>query len=313
MRESFLWTEKHRPQTVQDCILPKALKQQFQQMVDTGSIPNLTFAGKPGVGKTTVAKAMCEQIGADVMMINGSDENGIDTIRTKVNSFATGLSLMGGRRYVIFDEADFINANSSQPALRALIESNEKNCGFIFTCNYPNKLMDALRSRAPVVVFDIPADEKMELAKHCFKRLQMILQAEKVTCDPKLLGAVISKLFPDYRKMLNQLQNSTIDGVVAPTILGHDGDATLVPLWTAMREKDFDATRKWVAEHPEVDNAMFFGALYKWTNEHAADKAALCQVIVTLADYQHKSAFVPDQEINSMACLIDIMANADFK
>lgn len=313
MRKSFLWSEKYRPQTVQDCILPDALKQQFQQMVDSGDIPNLTFAGKPGIGKTTVAFAMCQEIGADVLLINGSDENGIDTIRTKVSTFAHGMSLTGGRRYVIFDEADFMNINSSQPALRALVEANEKNCGFIFTCNFPNRMMDALLSRAPVISFEIPAAEKMELAKAAFKRIQGILEKEHVTCDPKLLGMVMSKLFPDFRKILNQLQSSVVNGAVAPTILGHDGDALFAPLWKAMREKSFEDTRKWVAEHPDVDTSTLFRTLYKWTGEHAADTGQLCGVIVTLADYQHKSAFAADQEINTMACLIDLMASAEFK
>jgi DNA polymerase III delta prime subunit len=313
MRESYLWSENYRPKTVQDCILPKALKQQFQQMVDQQNIPNLTFAGKPGIGKTTVAMAMCAEIEADVMLINASDESGIDTIRTKVNTFAHGMSFSGTRRYVIFDEADYINANSAQPALRSLIEANEKNCGFIFTCNFPNRLMDALRSRAPVVYFDIPSDEKMELAKACFKRVQTILAEQKITCDPKLLGLVVSKLFPDFRKILNQLQTSVINGVIAPTILGHDGDAMFTPLWQALREKSFDDARKWVADHPDVDTSTLFHTLYQWTSAHCTDKAALCSVIVTLADYQHKSAFVADQEINTMACLIDLMANADFK
>lgn len=235
MRESFIWSEKYRPKTVQECILPHTLKAQLQQMVDADNIPNLTFAGKPGIGKTTAAKALCEQIGADVLLINGSDENGIDTIRTKVSAFAHGMSLSGGRRYVIFDEADFLNLNSTQPALRALVEANEKNCGFIFTCNFPNRLMDALLSRAPVIHFEIPADEKMALAKECFKRIQDILKAENVTCDPKLLGMVIGKLFPDFRKILNQLQNSVVNGAIAPTILGSEGDAVFTPLWRRYR------------------------------------------------------------------------------
>jgi DNA polymerase III delta prime subunit len=313
MRESFLWSEKYRPQTVRDCILPAALKAQFQQMVDSGNVPNMTFAGKPGIGKTTVAQALCNEIDADVLLINGSDENGIDTIRTKVSTFAHGMSLSGGRRYVIFDEADFMNQNSSQPALRALVEQNEKNCGFIFTCNFPNRLMDALLSRAPVISFEISADEKMGLAKDCFKRIQTILQQENVTCDPKLLGTVVSKLFPDFRKILNQLQNSVVNGTIAPTILGHDGDALFAPLWKAMREKSFDDIRKWVSEHPDVDTGTLFRTLYKWTQEHVPNKGELCGVIVTLADYQHKSVFAADQEINTMACLIDIMANAEFQ
>ena len=308
--EHLLWTEKYRPQTVDDCILPDRLKQPFQEYVNQKQIPNLLLAGGAGVGKTTIAKAMCNEIGCDFMVINGSDESGIDTFRTKIKNYASSMSLSGGRKVIIIDEADYLNPNSTQPALRNAIEEFASNCSFIFTCNYKNRIIEPLHSRCAVIDFGLKNGEKAKMASAFFKRIQSIMQSEKIDADEKVLAELIKKHFPDFRRVLNELQRYSQFGKIDTGILVQIADISVDELSKHIVAKDFGAIRKWVASH-EIDNTTLFRKLYD-TLSDTLKPSSVPQAVVILADYQYKAAFVADQEINTVACLTEIMVNCEF-
>ena len=308
--EHLLWTEKYRPQTVEDCILPDRLKQPFQEYVNQKQIPNLLLSGGAGVGKTTIAKAMCNEIGCDYMVINGSDESGIDTFRTKIKNYASSMSLSGGRKVIIIDEADYLNPNSTQPALRNAIEEFASNCSFIFTCNYKNRIIEPLHSRCAVIDFGLKNGEKAKMASAFFKRVQSILQSEKVDADDKVLAELVKKHFPDFRRVLNELQRYSQFGKIDTGILSQIADVSIDELSKHISSKDFGAIRKWVASH-EIDNTALFRKLYD-TLYDLLKPSSIPQAVVILADYQYKAAFVADQEINTVACLTELMVSCEF-
>lgn len=308
--EHLLWTERYRPQTIQDCILPDRLKQPFQEYVNQKQIPNLLLTGGAGVGKTTVAKAMCNEVGCDFIVINGSDESGIDTFRTKIKNYASSMSLSGGRKVIIIDEADYLNPNSTQPALRNAIEEFAGNCSFIFTCNYKTRIIEPLHSRCAVIEFALKNGEKAKMASAFFKRIQSILQSEKVDYDDKVIAELVKKHFPDFRRIINELQRYSQFGKIDVGVLSQIGDITIEELIKCISSKDFGAIRKWVATN-EIDSTTLFRKLYDGLYD-ILKPSSIPQAVVILADYQYKSAFVADQEINTVACLTELMINCEF-
>lgn len=309
--EHLLWTERYRPQTIQDCILPDRLKQPFQEYVNQKQIPNLLLTGGAGVGKTTVAKAMCNEIGCDFIVINGSDESGIDTFRTKIKNYASSMSLSGGRKVIIIDEADYLNPNSTQPALRNAIEEFAGNCSFIFTCNYKTRIIEPLHSRCAVIEFALKNGEKAKMASAFFKRIQSILQSEKIEYDDKVIAELVKKHFPDFRRIINELQRYSQFGKIDVGVLSQIGDITIEELIKCISSKDFGAIRKWVATN-EIDSIILFRKLYDGLYD-ILKPSSIPQAVVILADYQYKSAFVADQEINTVACLTELMINCEFE
>jgi DNA polymerase III delta prime subunit len=309
--DHLLWTEKYRPQTVSDCILPERLKTVFQEYVNQKQIPNLLLSGGAGVGKTTIAKAMCNEIGCDYMIINGSDESGIDVFRNKIKNYASSMSLSGGRKVIIIDEADYLNPNSTQPALRNAIEEFASNCSFIFTCNYKTRIIEPLHSRCAVIDFGLKNGEKAQMASSFFKRIEYVLDSEKVDYDKKVIAELIKKHFPDFRRVINELQRYSQLGKIDVGILSQIGDISITQIVKHLKEKDFTSVRKWAAS-TEIDNTTFFRKIYDSLYDIVKPQS-IPQVVLILADYQYKQAFVADAEINLVACLTEIMANAEFK
>ena len=309
--EHLLWTEKYRPKTVEDCILPERLKIPFQEYVNQKQIPNLLLAGGAGVGKTTIAKAMCNEIGADYMIINGSDESGIDVFRGKIKNFASSMSFGGGRKVIIIDEADYLNPNSTQPALRNAIEEFASNCSFIFTCNFKSRIIDPLHSRCAVIEFGLKNGEKQKMAGAFFKRVQSILETEKVEYDDKVIAELVKKHFPDFRRVINELQRYSQLGKIDVGVLAQIGDVSITQIIKHLKEKDFASVRKWAAT-TEIDSTTFFRKLYDNLYD-ILKPSSIPQIVIILADYQYKQAFVADQEINLVACLTQIMADGEFK
>jgi len=309
--EHLLWTEKYRPQTIEDCVLPKRLKEVFQQYANQKQIPNLLLTGSAGVGKTTVAKALCQEVGCDYLVINGSDESGIDTFRVKIKNYASSMSFTGGRKVIIIDEADYLNPNSTQPALRNAIEEFASNCSFIFTCNYKNRIIEPLHSRCAVVEFGLKNGEKLKMASEFLKRTESVLQSEKIDYDKKVVAELVTKHFPDFRRVLNELQRYSQLGKIDVGVLAQVSDISISEIVKYIKDKDFGAVRKWVATN-EIDSTTFFRKLYDNLYDFLKPHS-IPQVILILADYQYKQAFVVDQEINIVACLIQIMAEGDFK
>ena len=312
MRDTFLWVEQYRPKTVDECILPKTLKTQLQSYVDKQDISNLILSGGPGVGKTTAARAMLEQIGATYMFINGSEESGIDVLRTKIKNFASTVSLDGGRKYLILDEADYLNPQSTQQALRGFIEEFHQNCGFILTCNYKNKLIAPLHSRCGVVDFTIPKSEKASLAHQFFQRAISILQENEIKYNEKVVAELINNHFPDWRRILNELQRYSVSGQIDAGILVNLGEKSIKELMGMMKNKEFTNVRKWVVENIDNDPDTLFRAVYDNLYEYL-DSSTIPHVVVILGEYQYKNAFVADAEINMVACLTEIMARGKFK
>lgn len=310
MLQHVLWTEKYRPATVSDCILPERLKQPFSEYVRQKMIPNLLLTGGAGVGKTTVAKAMCQEIGCDYLVINGSDESGIDTFRTKIKNYASSLSLQGGRKVIIIDEADYLNPNSTQPALRNAMEEFAGNCSFIFTCNFRNRIIEPLHSRCAVIDFTLRAAEKQKMAANFFNRVQMILKTESVEFDQKVLVEFVKKFFPDFRRIINELQRYSQFGKIDVGLLSHLGDVEISTVIKYLKEKDFGSLRKWVGSN-EVEPSVLYRKLYDNLYE-VLKKESIPQAVLLLADYQYKQAFSADAEINIMACLTEIMMSCEF-
>ena len=310
--EEFLWVEKYRPSDVQSCVLPKQLKKTLLEFVAAGELPNVTFSGGPGVGKTTAAKALLDELGLTYMMVNGSEESGIDVLRTKIKNFASTVSLHGGRKYLILDEADYLNPQSTQPALRGFIEEFSANCGFILTCNYVNRIIPALISRCPTYDFSIPKDEKQELAGDFFKHSLEILKEENVNFEPKAVAALVQKHFPDWRRVLNELQRYSVSGNIDAGILVNIQSDNIKELMGHMKRKEFTDVRKWVVNNLDNDPVRLFRSLYDNLYD-CVDGSTIPHVVVILGEYQYKSAFVADQEINTLACLTEIMARGKFK
>ena len=310
--ETYLWVEKYRPNAIRDCILPDNLKKTFTEFVNDKHIPNLILSGGPGVGKTTVAKAMLDEIGATYMLINGSEESGIDVLRTKIKNFASTVSLEGGRKYIILDEADYLNAQSTQPALRGFMEEFHKNCGFILTCNYKNRLIPPLHSRCSVVDFIIPKEQKPQLAQDFFTRVQSILNEENVKFDERAVAELLNKFFPDWRRVLNELQRYSASGIVDAGILVNISDANINELMHSLKQKEFTNVRKWIVQNLDNDPVRIFRRVYDNLYD-CLDGSTIPHAVVILADYSYKSAFVADQEINLLACMTELMGQVKFK
>ena len=308
----FLWVEKYRPSKIDDCILPKNLKETFKQFVQTGELPNFLFCGTAGVGKTTVAKALCNEIGAEYLLINGSEESGIDVLRTKIKSFASTVSLTDSKKVVILDEADYLNPNSTQPALRAFIEEFSNNCRFIFTCNFKNRIIEPLHSRCSVVDFKIENAEKQEIAASFFKRTMGILKQENIEADQKVVAELVTKHFPDWRRVLNELQRYSVSGKIDAGILVNITEDSFKELVKHMKEKNFTEVRKWVAKNGDSETINIFKQLYNTASENM-ESASIPQLVLILADYQYKAAFVADHELNLMAALTEVMAQCKMK
>ena len=312
IRDDFLWVEKYRPRTIDSAILPSTLKTTFQQFVDQKNVPNLLLTGRAGVGKTTVARAMLEELQCDYIIINGSMNGNIDTLRSEIKDFASSISFSGGRKYVILDEADYLNPNSTQPALRNFMEEYSRNCGFILTCNFKNKIIEPLHSRCSVVEFKIDKEDKPKMASQFYKRVCNILDQENVQYDQKAVIEVITKFFPDWRRVLNELQRYSATGKIDSGILVNFSEENLKGLVELLKAKNFTEVRRWVAENNDLDQAVFFRKLYDTASQYLKPNS-IPQLVITLADYQYKAAFVADHEINILACLTEIMAEGDFK
>ena len=310
MSKEFLWCEKYRPKTVEDTILDPKLKTTFQKIVDTGEIPNMLFTGTAGLGKTTVAKAICNELGLDFIVVNGSEEGNIDTLRGKIKQFASSVSLSGGYKVVILDEADYLNPQSTQPALRGFIEEFSKNCRFILTCNFKNRIIEPLHSRCGVYEFNTSKKQMAELCYQFMHRLQNILETEKVEYNNDVLAGLIMKYAPDWRRILNEAQRGSIGGTINSNVLVTD-NSQYSDLYKHVKEKDFKKMRQWVVNNMDVEPASVFRGIYDSMEEYV-DPASIPQLVLILADYQHKNAFVADHELNIVACLTECMANVNF-
>lgn len=311
--EQFLWVEKYRPQKIDDCILPESLKKTFKDYVAQGELPHFLLCGTAGVGKTTIAKALCNEIGAEYVILNGSDTGGhIDTLRTTIKGFATSVSLTDAKKVIILDEADYLQANSTQPALRNYMEEFSANCRFIFTANYKNRIIEPIHSRCAVIEFKIDSKEKQEIAASFFKRATAILKQEGIEFDPKVVAELITKHFPDYRRILNEMQRYSVSGKIDSGILVNMSEESFKGLIKLMKDKDFTEVRKWVAKNSDADTTALFRELYDTASANM-DVNSIPPMVLILADYQYKAAFVADHELNIMAALTEIMAQCKFK
>jgi DNA polymerase III delta prime subunit len=306
----FLWVEKYRPLTLEDCILPADQKHIFQEMLSKGEIQNMLLCGGAGMGKTTIARALCEELETDYIIINGSEESGIDVLRTKIKQFASTVSFSGKPKVVILDEADYLNPNSTQPALRAFIEEFSSNCRFILTCNFKNRIIPPLHSRTAVIEFKLPKSEKPKIAAAFFKRVMEIMAIENIESDGKVIAKVIEKHFPDYRRVLNELQRYSASGKIDEGIFVSLGESNMQELISSLKDGDWKKMRTWVVNNIDNDPQTIFRKLYDTLTDHVTQ---VPQLILLLADYQYKAAFCADQEINLVACLTEIMAAVEFK
>ena len=308
----FLWVEKYRPKTIDDCVLPAHIKTTFKQIVDGGELHNMLLTGTAGLGKTTVAKALCNELNLDYLLINGSEESGIDTLRNKIKQFASSISLQGGYKVVILDEADYLNPQSTQPALRGFIEEFSNNCRFILTCNFKNRIIEPLHSRCSVVEFNIPKRESERLCSVMMSRLMLILHDEGIKYDNGVLAELIMKYMPDWRRVINELQRYSTSGVIDSGILVSLNDVSVNELMSSLKIKDFKKMRQWVANNIDSDPASLFRKLYDNMNEYVVPES-IPQMVLILADYQYKNSFVSDHELNLVACCTEIMAGVKFK
>lgn len=312
MREEFLWVEKYRPQKVSETILPDSLKQTFQKVVDGAELPNMLLSGTAGTGKTTIARAMCEELGLDYIVINGSEEGNIDTLRGKIKQFASSVSLSGGYKVVILDEADYLNPQSTQPALRGFIEEFSKNCRFILTCNFKNRVIEPLHSRCSNYEFNFSKKVMAELCGQFMQRAQDILKEEGVSANNDTLAQLIMKHAPDWRRVLNEMQRHSIGGTLELTSIITDVNDNYNVLFKALKAKDFKKMRGWVVNNMDVEPASIFRGIYDAMYEYVAPNS-IPQLVLILADYQYKNSFVADHELNLVACMTEIMANVEIK
>ena len=312
MNTDFLWVEQYRPKTIDDCILPDSLKTLFKSFIKKGELSNLLLSGTPGIGKTTVAKAICEEMNCDWLMINGSEEGGIDVLRNKIKNFASTVSLSGGKKVVILDEADYLNPQSTQPALRGFIEEFHANCRFILTCNFKNRLIEPIHSRFSNIEFRVNPKDKPKLASKLFERAIYILKKQNISYDEKVIAELIKKHFPDFRKLINELQRYSVSGTIDAGILVNVSDENLKSLLTHLKNKEFSDMRKWVVQNLDNDPVKIFRKIYD-TLYQSLEPSTIPIAILIIADYQYKSAFVADQEINLVACLTELMDRVKFK
>jgi DNA polymerase III delta prime subunit len=311
MSKDFLWVEKYRPRQITSTVLSKDLKDTFQKIVDSGEIPNMLFTGTAGTGKTTIARAICDELELDYIVINGSEEGNIDTLRGKIKQFASSVSLSGGYKVVILDEADYLNPQSTQPALRGFIEEFSQNCRFILTCNFKNRIIEPLHSRCGVYEFNTTKKGMVELCGQFMKRMQIILEGEGVEYNNEVLAGLISKYAPDWRRILNEAQRGSIGGTINSSVLVKDNDQ-YSDLYKHLKSQDFKKMRGWVVNNMDVEPAAVFRGIYD-TMDGKVQPQSIPQLVLILADYQHKNAFVADHELNLVACLTECMANVDFK
>ena len=311
MSNEYLWVEKYRPQTIDDTILPKKLKQTFQKIVEGGELPNMLFTGTAGLGKTTVAKALCNLLNCDYILINGSEEGNIDTLRTKIKQFASSVSLSGDYKVVILDEADYLNPQSTQPALRGFIEEFSNNCRFILTCNFKNRIIEPLHSRCGVYEFNTSKKDMIELCQSFMKRCMSILTKEKIKYGEAAVAELIMKFAPDWRRVLNELQRYSVNGIIDNRILNIVSDKNYDELFSYLKDKDFKKMRSWVVSNIDTDAAAIFRAIYDRMIEKVAPKS-IPQLVLILGDYQYKNAFVADHELNVVACLTEVMSDVQF-
>ena len=312
MSNEYLWVEKYRPQKIDDCVLPESIKKTFKDMVDSGEAQNLLLSGGAGCGKTTIARALCSELDTEYIIINCSEDGNIDTLRTKIRNFASTVSITGAKKVVILDEFDYSNAQSTQPALRGFIEEFSSNCRFILTCNFKNRIIEPLHSRCTNVEFKIPNTEKPELAKQILGRLTTILNAENVPFDDRVLAQLILKHFPDFRRIINELQRYSVSGTIDSGILSNLGEISLSELVTAMKGKDFTSLRKWAVDNLDNDHTRIFRKIYDGLYE-SFETTSIPAAVLILADYQDKASRVADQEINLTACLTELMMECTIK
>ena len=308
--KEFLFVEKYRPQTISDCILPKGLKDTFEQIVQKGELPNMMFTGSAGIGKTTVARALCNELDLDYMMINGSEDGNIDTLRGKIKQFASTVSLHGGQKVVILDEADYLNPQSTQPALRGFIEEFSSNCRFILTCNFKNRIIDPLHSRCSIYEFNLGNKEKM--AMQFMQRLQFILDSENITYENQVLAELIMKYIPDWRRVINECQRYGMSGHIDTGILVTLSEASISSLMTDLKAKNFKKMRRWVTDNIDVESAKLFRMVYDNMSSYVQPQS-IPQLVLILADYSYKDSFVADHELNVVACMTEIMSQIKFK
>ena len=311
MSVDFLWVEKYRPKTVSDIVLPQSLKQTFQKIVASKELPNMLFTGTAGLGKTTVARALCNELGCDYILINGSEEGNIDTLRTKIKQFASSVSLQGGYKVVILDEADYLNPQSTQPALRGFIEEFSKNCRFILTCNFKNRIIEPLHSRCGVYEFNTSKKSMIELCESFMDRCKTILDNEQVKYDAKPVAELIMKFAPDWRRVLNELQRYSINGKIDSGIINNLQDKNFDDLFSHLKNKNFKSMRSWVVNNIDTDASAIFRAIYDRMSDKVAPQS-IPQLVLLLADYQYKNAFVADHELNVVACLTEVMSDVQF-
>jgi DNA polymerase III delta prime subunit len=311
MSTDFLWVEKYRPKTIEECILPESLKNTFSSVVQTGELPNMLLTGTAGLGKTTVAKAMCNMLNLDYILINGSEEGNIDTLRGKIKQFASSVSLQGGYKVVILDEADYLNPQSTQPALRGFIEEFANNCRFILTCNFKNRIIEPLHSRCGVYEFNTSKKDMVQLCGQFMDRAANILYKEEVSFDSKVLADLIMRHAPDWRRVLNELQRHSASGRIDSNVLTSSSEKTFDELFTFLKTKDFKKMRQWVVNNIDTDASAIFRGVYDRMTDKVSPQS-IPQLVLILADYQYKNAFVADHELNVVACMTELMANVEF-
>jgi len=311
-KSEYLWVEKYRPKTIDECILPESIKSTFHSMVDSGESQNLLLSGSAGCGKTTIAKALCNELDTDNIIINCSEDGNIDTLRTKIRNFASTVSLSGAKKIVILDEFDYSNAQSTQPALRGFIEEFSNNCRFILTCNFKNRIIEPLHSRCTSINFSVPKKEKPKMASQFMDRVKYVLDNEGIPYEEKVVAELIMKHFPDFRRVLNELQRYSISGSIDVGILTQIGEIHIKDLVEYMKSKDFTSARKWAVENLDNSPSELFRKVYDGLYEHLTP-SSIPQAVLILAEYQYKSAFVADQEINLVACIVELMMGCEFK
>jgi DNA polymerase III delta prime subunit len=308
----FLWCEKYRPKLIADCILPDNIKSTFEDIVKGGELHNMLLTGSPGLGKTTVAKALCNELALDFLLVNGSEESGIDTLRTKIKQFASSVSLQGGYKVVILDEADYLNPQSTQPALRGFIEEFSANCRFILTCNFKNRIIEPLHSRCTTIEFNLSKKDSASLCGQFLNRCEYILETENITYDQAVVAELIMKHMPDWRKVINELQRYSTSGRIDSGVLVQINDIAIHDLMEHLKLKNFKLMRQWVSDNIDSEPVALFRKIYDNMGDHV-DPQSIPQLVLILADYQYKNAFVADHELNTVACCTEIMSSVKFK